>query len=322
MQPQIRITSGNRRPRPQPRGVQVAAAAAVFSLAACAPRSIPPNVGLPPAGATVSEIARNPGGFAGRVVTVSGEVNRVFGPRWFSIGGEGFGGSEELLVVGPSDVPSLVNRLADSLNVGNDLVQVSGVVRVFEEDAIEKEINADLDGDWWRLYDAKPVLIMTDLDITPRADLIPTSTAPVTAGVVTVPITDELIIVGVRDRTPFVGRGASLIGTKVQRVVGSRSFWVGPSSNQRLFVVVDSSTSYRSAAKQFDVEAGQMLAVTGVIKAVPSDLSRLRSAWGITAADEAALRRDHVYLAATDVVILDADGKMTDRCILIRKDMR
>ena len=46
------------------------------------------------------------------------------------------------------------------------------------------------------------------------------------------------------------------------------------------------------------------------------------SAWHITAADEAALRRDQVYLAATDVLILDANGKMTDRCILIRKDMR
>jgi hypothetical protein len=42
----------------------------------------------------------------------------------------------------------------------------------------------------------------------------------------------------------------------------------------------------------------------------------------VTARDEAALRRDHVYLAATDVVILDANGRMADRCILIRKDMR
>lgn len=62
---------------------------------------------------TVSEIASAPQRYVGKVVTVSGEVNRVFGPRWFSTGGQEFG-SSELFVLGRSPVPGLLNDLADS----------------------------------------------------------------------------------------------------------------------------------------------------------------------------------------------------------------
>ena len=74
-----------------------ASAIALAALSACASRPVPPDIGIP-WGATVKSIVANPQQADGKLVTVSGEVNRIFGPRWFSIGGEGFDGGEELLV--------------------------------------------------------------------------------------------------------------------------------------------------------------------------------------------------------------------------------
>ena len=64
-----------------------ASAIAVAALSACASRPVPPDIGIP-WGATVKSIVANPQKADGKLVTVSGEVNRIFGPRWFSIGGE------------------------------------------------------------------------------------------------------------------------------------------------------------------------------------------------------------------------------------------
>lgn len=299
----IRNAAGTERPSDarQPAAGTMAAAVAAVLLGACA--SAPPVVDVapavqPPANATVAEVTSRPMAFDERVVTVSGEVNRVFGPRWFSIGGEGFAGGEELLVVGPASLPALVNTLADSLRVGNDLVQVTGEIEVFEEDAVEDRIGVDLDGDWWRAYDAKPVLIMTDLDITPRVDPVITVTP--------VPVVSSVLLVPVPQRLALAGRAAALAGVEVQTVAGPRSFWVGPTPDQRLFVVMSDSAARRTLlAAPFDIEAGQTVAIAGVIRPIPADLASVRNRWSLSAANEATLRAERVYLDASEVVILD-----------------
>ena len=216
---------------------------------ACAPRTatemeLGDVVAEPVMTTTVSDIVNAPARYAGKVVTVSGEVSRVFGPRWFAIGGQEFGG-HELLVLGSSTMPGLLSDLADSGKVMNDIVMVTGVVRAFEEDALEREVGGglDLDGDVFDPYDANPVIVMTDLDLTPRVDVLPVVPVPVPVA----PIVDELVIIDAPNRMPLVGRSVALFNVKVQRRIGDRAFWAGSTWDRRLLVVIDSATASRLA---------------------------------------------------------------------------
>ncbi len=302
----------------------VAGALALATLAACASRPIPPGLGVP-WGATVKSIVANPQQAEGKLVTVSGEVNRIFGPRWFSIGGEGFDGGEELLVVGTSRIPALINSLADSGKIANDLVQVTGRVRFFDRVALEKEVGEDLGGDWWRPYEQKPVVVMTDLAVTSRADVVPvvalpvTVSVPATMGVSAVPITDGLMIISTPNRAALVGRSVALFDVKVQTVVGKTTFWVGPNPNQQMFVVADPNM-----ANLDQLRVGQTMSVAGVIEAMPSDLSSVRTLWSLSSANESTMAREVVYLRATAMYMhsMATQGAASDSRMKVQKDGR
>ena len=287
---------------PRARAGRVAAATvcaiAASALAGCASApAIPPNLGAP-WGATVKDIVSDPQQADGKTVVVSGEINRVFGPRWFSIGGEGFDGGQELLVVGPTRVPRILDNLADSGKVANDIVQVTGRVQLFDVAAIEQAVGEDLPGgDWWRPYDRKPVVVMTDLDITPRVDVVPVVAVPVPVPVA--PISDELLVITAPDRRPLVGRTVALFGVKVQTVVGPNTYWVGPSPDRQLFVALDPST-----VGDRDVRPGQTIAVAGVLREMPTDLSSVRANWSLSAANESTLAKEQLYLSASRVEVM------------------
>jgi len=297
-----------------------ASAIALATLSACAGRPVPPSLGIP-WGATVKSIVANPQQVDGKLVTVSGEVNRIFGPRWFSIGGEGFDGGEELLVVGPTRLPALVNSLADSGKIANDLVQVTGRVRFFDRAALEKEVGEDLGGDWWRPYEQKPVVVMTDLAVTSRMDVVPVMAVPVPMPmpVSAVPITDGLMIIGTPNRSVLVGRSFALLDVKVQTVVGKNTFWVGSNPNQQLFVVADSSM-----ANLAHLRVGQTISVAGVLEAMPGDLSSVRDSWSLSAANQTTLAREVVYLRATGLYMhgMAHQGSTSDSRMRVQKDRR
>ena len=274
------------------------AAAAGLALAACAGTRPDPvvelsNTTMAPTMATVQEITRNASQWNGRMLITSGEVNRVFGPRWFSIGGGDFEGGGELLVVGPSTAPGILSTLADSGAVMNDIIQVRGTLRLFEEDDIEREIGVDLDGDVFDGWDGKPVLVMTDMDLTPRVDVVPAVAVPVPVPVA--PITEHTMIVDAPDRSALVGDIAALLGVRVHSVLSQRAFLVGPTADKQLLVVTDQAMP--------GIEPGQTVAVAGVIKALPSDLASVRAEWGLTTTNEAMLRLAGIYLDADAVEI-------------------
>ena len=290
----------------------VAVAAALVALtAACASRTstemeLGEVVAEPVMTTTASDIASTPQRYVGKVVTVSGEVNRVFGPRWFSIGGEEFGG-REILVLGNSTMPGLLDNLADSGKVMNDIVMVTGIVRSFEEDVLEREVGGglDLDGDVFDPYDANPVIVMTDLDVTPRVDVMPVVTVPVPV----LPIVDELVIIDAPDRMPLLGRSVALFNVKVQRKIGDRAFWVGSTWDRRLLVVIDSATASRLAGPgTADIRAGKEVSVAGVLQRVPQNLADVRMKWGLSASEENLVSREGVYLSA-NALVTDAPHK-------------
>lgn len=276
----------------------VLGAAVTIVAAACAPRATPSGPAVP-WGATVSAIRANPAQLEGRLVTVSGEVNRVFGPRWFSIGGEGFEGGEELLVVGSSRFPALLDDLADAGRVEDDIVQVTGRVRLFDQRAIEQELGAALGGNWWRLYERQPVLVMTALAVTPRVAVTPAATAPITIPEPVAPIVDLDLILDAPDPTALSGRAAALLDVTVRSTVGRNALWIGSSAGRQLFVALAPAP-----AIPLDVRPGQSIVLAGVLRPVPRDTAMTRSIWGLSASDAASLATAPVYLRANGVRVV------------------
>ena len=276
---------------------------AVALLGACTrARSVyesPGDVARQPAITVVSipELATDPEEYVGRTVTIAGEVSRVFGPRWFTIGGPEFGG-KEILVLGRSSSARLVQSLADSSRVLNDIVQVTGVVRVFEEDALEREIEGiDLDGDIFDPFDAEPVIVMTELAISPRVDAaLPTRTAPAAGGAAaetatpqTVPIVRERDL-HIADRASLIGRPVSLYDVPIDTILGSRVLRIG--QGQRLILVLNDVA--QATASSFT--PGQRVYVAGVLRMMPRNLETVRSWWGLSTAADAVIRGEPVYL--------------------------
>ncbi len=89
---------------------------------------------------------------------------------------------------------------------------------------------------------------------------------------------------------------------QVQSVVGDQAFWVGPSQDQQLFVVLEEDPSAGATEGQVDVNAGQMVSIMGEIRELPS-MEEARAQWGLSEANTAQLANQQVYLHAEQVEI-------------------
>lgn len=113
-------------------------------------------------------------------------------------------------------------------------------------------------------------------------------------------LTDMLVVVNDQNQQQYAGQTASFSNVTVQSVVGDRGFWVGPSAEQQLFVVIDEA-NVGQAEGQIQVQPGQNLTLSGVIEQLPP-LDQAPAEWGLDASNSAALANQQVYLHARQVV--------------------
>ncbi len=94
---------------------------------------------------------------------------------------------------------------------------------------------------------------------------------------------------------------------------------MGPNPRQPLFVVADSGM-----ANLANLRVGQTISVAGVLEAMPSDLSSVRTAWSLSAANETTMAREVVYLRATGLYMhgMAQQGAVSDSLIPVQKDGR
>lgn len=131
----------------------IALALFVVVLPACTPS---PG---PEAGTTVSEVVNAPNAdLIGKTVTVNGEVEKILGPKAFTIEGNRLFNDPEVLVVNATESPI----------VKDTLVQVTGTVRQFLGSQIESKFDLDLPQEFEVEFRGKPVLIATAVVLTPR----------------------------------------------------------------------------------------------------------------------------------------------------------
>lgn len=140
-----------------------------------------PNIGV-----SVSEIADNPEAHHGQIVTVSGEVDDVIGPRSFTIGGDDF--DDDLLIVSIDSIPIVSGRVAAEPVWEEDIVQITGTVVPFVEEEIEADYGAELDPEIAEEYEEQEPAVITGSEaaglppivVTPRRAAARTDTAGAT----------------------------------------------------------------------------------------------------------------------------------------------
>lgn len=139
----------------------------------------------------------------------------------------------------------------------------------------------------------------------PNATVSPTTPAASpdpTADTATAPITDVVAIVTTPDKQSLVNKQAQLTNVPVQSVIADRTFWAGPSNNQRLLVVLDEALDTGGTEKRLDINAGQTLTINGLIRRLPTT-AEAQKQWGLSATEASALENEQIYLQAQQVTI-------------------
>lgn len=139
------------------------------------------------------------------------------------------------------------------------------------------------------------------------AALSDTSRSRAALSAATDPITDVYVVVTAPDRRALLGRQAQFSGVMVQDVVGDKTFWIGPSADKRMFVVLDEApTSSKPGVEgRYNIEKGQKLNITGALVQIP-DAETAKTLWGAPGANAAA--SEQIYLRANQIEIVK-EGK-------------
>lgn len=137
----------------------------------------------PDIGVSLSEVADSPEAHYGDIVTVSGEVDDVIGPRAFTIGGDDF--DDDLLILSIDSIPVVSGRVEAEPVWEDDIVQVTGTVVPYVEQEIEAEFDTELDAEIEAEYEERGPAVITGSEaaglppivVTPRRTAPPTDTA-------------------------------------------------------------------------------------------------------------------------------------------------
>lgn len=105
--------------------------------------------------ASVEGISADPRAYLGQSVTLRGNVGEVHGDRSFRLQGEDARFDEDVIVID-----------GDGARVERDArVQVSGLVRLFDEREIEADLDIDIDDAQARSYVGEAVVVATSVNV-------------------------------------------------------------------------------------------------------------------------------------------------------------
>jgi hypothetical protein len=116
-------------------------------------------------GPSVAAIADEPAAFYGKEVTIDGEVVDSLGPRAFVLGEREGLDTARVLVLGAAALPVAEGRSEDAPFLDDDEVQVSGMVRPFRQDELERELGFDLDDAVFADWENEPTLVATSVQL-------------------------------------------------------------------------------------------------------------------------------------------------------------
>lgn len=259
-------------------------------------------------GVTARQVIENPNAYVGKTVTVSGDIEEIWGPRAFNMdSGLTMG---ELLVIGREPFPNVPDR-GNTAYMINDVATVTGVVRLLVAADVEREIGWDLTPQIEAEFNAKPVLIAQSISLRagagkPIEPVANNSNTMSNSNAATGDDITDVFLIIVPDPTPLVGRRVRLTNVKVQDVVGDRTFYVGENENRRVLVVFEEEATPNTPIDgKVDVQTGQNVAINGVIRQMPSvEEAKRRFGRLMNESELKALANQRIYIQTDDPKIL------------------
>lgn len=140
---------------------------------------------------------------------------------------------------------------------------------------------------------------MSGKDIKVHSGTDITTAKPAQASVPGVPLSDVVTFATATDPTTFIGRKAKLTNVQVQKVITDRAFFVGPSPQQQMLVLLDKGMDAgASGSAKVTVAAGSPVSLVGVVEALPTQ-EAVNQTYGVSGSDYAAIQGQKAYLHAT-----------------------
>jgi hypothetical protein len=236
---------------------------------------------------SLSDLEEHPSKYTGKTISTDGEVEEVFGPRFFSIDEARWGDLDgEILVLLPAGAAALVRE--------DDRVTVTGTLKPF--------VRAEIEREWGWLagpgveieLGRKPVLVADRVvggnnDVALIIRTAPTGTTgaerPVgTSGTVSgasASVRTVEALAGGDDE--LIGRRVALDGVQVADTADKRGFFLS-ATGSRVFVL---------PAAEADVSAGKTVSIEGVVLEMPRGMEDRLEAGGDV--------NDEIYVYATSV---------------------
>ena len=279
-------------------------------------------------GVSAQQVIENPGAYVGKTVTVSGDVEEIWGPRAFNMDSSMSIG--ELLVIGREPFPQVTVNNADTAYVINDIATVKGVVRLLVKADIEREIGWDLDPKIVAEFDGKPVLVAESVSFKPSANRTATTAPSGTEMNNTNPnstdannmsgangsvtdndkgenntgdrITDVAVFAKTSDKTTLAGKKGQFENVRVERIVGPRTFTVG-SGSEEIYVMLEEDSA-RAVGTQGKIDKGDTVTVSGEFEKLNmEEINDIKNARfrPLTDAERSFLKQTKVYFQADKV---------------------
>ena len=135
-----------------------------------------------------------------------------------------------------------------------------------------------------------------DIKIHSGTDI--TTAKPAQASVPGVPLSDVVMFATATDPLSFVGRKAKLTNVPVQKVISDRAFFVGPSAQQQMLVLLDKGMDAGASGGKVTITTGQPVSLIGVVEKLPTQ-EAVNQTYGVSGTDYAALQNQKAYLHAT-----------------------
>jgi hypothetical protein len=254
-----------------------------------------------PENVRIEDIKENPSAYLGKTVTVSGEVERVFGTRAFELGGKDFFDSE-IRVITAQPLKENVRRRAEEPFRPDDIALVTGTVRNVTIADVEREFSFDLDPNYEVEFENKPAIVATSVLISARGGAAESAT-------VAANITDLQQIINAPDKLALVGKQVQLNQIQVQSVVGDQSFWIGSSPSQQMFVTfAEIPTPGTPKEGQVAIKSGQKVSLSGTIRSMPALSEEWLRQNKVDDTSAQTLKQQAVYIQASDVKVVGTAG--------------
>lgn len=137
----------------------------------------------------------------------------------------------------------------------------------------------------------------TDIKIHKGTDI--TTAKPQQASVPGVPLSDVVTFAAAADPLSLVGRKAKLTAVPVQKVLSDRAFFVGPTAQQQMLVLLDKGMDAGAGgASKVTLTAGQPVSLVGVVEKMPTQ-EAISQQYQISGDNYAAIQDQKAYLHAT-----------------------